>query len=231
MRRLSFDIEIAEIFEPAPGEDLDRYGPFHITVAAAVDSLGASRLWYSEDPTGKPAPQLTQEGAYELLQYLDKEQSAGTQIFAWNGLGFDFKWLGHHAEAPKVASKVALRSYDPTFQFFNIAGFPVGLAKVAEGMGIHQKKTLHGSQAPVLWADGDYQTVMDYVVGDCELTNQVVAAIEQRGEVRWITGRGRPSSKYMRGLKTVEAVINDPPPDQSWMSDPPRKESFFGWLC
>ncbi len=230
MKRLSLDIEIAEQFDLRPGENLDKYGPFHITVAATVTFQGKSRLWYSQDATGRPAAQLTQQGAYELLRFLEQEQAAGSQIFAWNGLGFDFKWLGHHAEAPELASRVALKSYDPMFQFFNITGFPVALAKVAEGMGIRQRKTLHGSEAPALWAAGEHQTVMDYVVGDCRLTNQVVAAIERFGEVRWITARGTPSSKCMRGLKTVEAIIKDPPPDQSWMTDPPTKESFFEWL-
>ena len=34
-RRVSFDIEIANIFELKPGEDLDQYGPFDISCAAA----------------------------------------------------------------------------------------------------------------------------------------------------------------------------------------------------
>jgi hypothetical protein len=30
-KRVSFDIEISNIFELAPGEDLDKYGPFDIS--------------------------------------------------------------------------------------------------------------------------------------------------------------------------------------------------------
>jgi hypothetical protein len=34
------------------------------------------------------------------------------------------------------------------FQFFNQAGFPVGLAKVAQAMGIPQEKLMDGADAP-----------------------------------------------------------------------------------
>ena len=46
---LSFDIEISDIFELQSHEDLDKYGPFHISVASTAIYNGEEILWYSVD--------------------------------------------------------------------------------------------------------------------------------------------------------------------------------------
>ena len=51
-RRVSFDIEIANVFELGPGEDLDEYGPFDISCAAAADDRGEVVHWTSTAPDG-----------------------------------------------------------------------------------------------------------------------------------------------------------------------------------
>ena len=66
MAILSFDIEIADVFELAPGEDLDAYAPFHISVAATQIAGGEERLWLSRDADGRPASHLDREGARAL---------------------------------------------------------------------------------------------------------------------------------------------------------------------
>jgi len=125
---------------------------------------------------------------------------------------------------------VATRIYDPMFQFFNDRGFLVGLAKVAQAMGIEQKKLMDGAEAPKRWAAGRHQEVMDYVVGDCQMTNKVVEAILQTKSLSWITAKGFLKHHPMPRLKTVEQVLCDPEPDQSWMTNPLRREKFCDWL-
>jgi len=71
---------------------------------------------------------------------------------------------------------------------------------------------------------------MDYCMGDCQMTNQIILAIEKVKAVRWMTAKGKVSSKPMPRLKTVEEVINDPEPDQSWMDTPIPKLKFHEWL-
>jgi hypothetical protein len=61
--------------------------------------------------------------------------------------------LGKHEDIEKYAPF-------HIFQFFNQAGFPVGLEKVAEGMGIPQKKLMDGADAPKQWRAGNHQEVM-----------------------------------------------------------------------
>ena len=88
---------------------------------------------------------------------------------------------------------------------------------------------MDGADAPKEWRAGRHQAVMDYVLGDCQMTNQIVLAIEKAGQVRWVTGKGYISSKPMPRLKPVEEVIKDPEPDQSWMDKPLPRSKFHRW--
>ena len=230
MRLLSFDIEISDVFDLAEGEEIDAYAPFHISVAATAIEGGEELVWYSQDESGRPLQDMTAERARELLLYLEAKQAEGYHVCAWNGLGFDLRWIGHNAGDFELAARIARKSYDPMFQFFNLAGFPVGLAKVARAMGISQEKLMDGADAPAQWRDGAHQLVMDYCLGDCQMTNQVIRAIHQAGEVRWHTARGTISSKPMPTLLTVADVLALPGPDQSWMTTPLLKEKFHAWM-
>ncbi|HSW49300.1 MAG TPA: hypothetical protein VLH09_03955 [Bryobacteraceae bacterium] len=231
MRYLSFDIEIADEFVLKPGEDLLDHAPFHIAVAATVEGGGSSRLWFSAGPGGQPKVEMDRSKARELLAFLLQTQQDGWQVFAWNGLSFDLRWIGHNAGDMETAARVALGLYDPMFQFFNQRGFPVSLAAVGEAMGVSQTKLMNAAEAPREWRKGNHQRVMDYVVGDCRITNQIVEAIRQQGRVMWRTKSGSLSTESMPKLKTVAEVLRDPEPDQSWMKGPGMKRSkFVEWL-
>lgn len=229
MKILSFDIEISDVFELGKHEDMEKYAPFHVSVAATAAHGGEEWVWYSKDGEGQPALNLTQKRAHEVLEYLEQMQRADFMVCAWNGLGFDLKWLGHQADDMALAARIALKSYDPMFQFFSEHGYPIGLAKVAEGMGVPQQKLMDGADAPKEWRAGNHQAVMDYVLGDCQLTNLIVSAIQETRQVRWVTSKGYISAKPMPRLKTVQEVIQDPEPDQSWMDAPIPRSRFCEW--
>ncbi len=114
---LSFDIEIANEFELRPGEDLERYAPFDISVAAVAHENGTVRHWHATDALGKPTGTLDARLAREVLEYLREAQLEGTRVFAWNGLSFDLRWLAHVAKERELAREVAMELYDPMFQF------------------------------------------------------------------------------------------------------------------
>jgi hypothetical protein len=230
MKILAFDIEIANVFSIAPGTDLDDYGPFDISVAATHEIGGESKLWISRSASGRPENHLSPKSALALLEFLASTQQAGNAVVAWNGLSFDMRWLGHAAHDMRLARQVALKLYDPMFQFFKLKGFPIGLAKAGEGMGIQTKKLMDGADAPVHWQAGNHQLVCDYVMSDARLTAEVAERIARTREVRWITQRGKPSSVQINRLRTVEECLRDPMPDQSWMDDPMSEERFCGWL-
>ncbi len=230
MPLLTFDIEISNIFDLAPGEDLDRYGPFDISVAATHIVGGEERLWLSTSADGIPLNNITREKAHELLHYLDEKQRDGHTLVAWNGLAFDLRWIGHAAGDMATARRVALKLHDPMFQFFKLKGFPVGLGKVGEGMGVQAVKLMAGADAPKQWLAGNHQAVCDYVIGDVRLTADVVAAIDRAKQIAWITQRGTTSRVGFARMRSVEECLGDPMPDQSWMTEPMAESKFTAWL-
>ncbi len=230
MKFLSFDIEISNVFDLKPGEDIDRYAPFDISVAATHVDSGEQRLWLSMGSDGKPLLNLIRRHACELLDYLHQMQCTGHALIAWNGLSFDLRWIGHAAgDFPKAAA-IALKMYDPMFQFFKLKGFPVSLAAVAKGMGITTEKLMTGADAPIQWRAGNHDAVCKYVSGDARMTVEIVTAINRKRQITWMTQKGTRSSIPLPCLRTVEDCMNDPMPDQSWMNSPIPQTKFAGWM-
>lgn len=228
--RVAFDIETANLIELAPGQDLDSAGPLDISCAAAADEHGSVRHWYMRDAEGRPHGTLDAGTARDLLAWLREQQRAGVQVCAWNGLSFDLRWIAHTAKDAALAKEVALELYDPMFQFHCQRGFPIGLASVGEAFGLAERKLMHGSQAPQEWATGDRQLVLDYVAGDCRITNAVIGCIAEAREVRWKTKAGKLSREPFPRLLKVREAMELPLPDVSWMSEPLPRKKFLAWL-
>ncbi len=227
---VSFDIEIADEFELAPGEDLDSKGPFAIACAAAFDDRERLQHWYARTPNGSPDRQLDAKLAREMLDWLRAQQTSGVKVCAWNGLGFDLKWLGVAADAPALAAEIALELFDPMFQFVVQRGFPIALASVAAGFAIEEKKLMRGADAPKEWARGDRKLVLDYVAGDCRITTRVVERILAAREIRWLTKKGTLSTEPIAKLAPVRELLDAPLPDTSWMREPLSREKFYAWI-
>ena len=230
MKLLSFDIEISDIFELKPHEDIEKYAPFHISVASTAIHEGDEQIWYSADTQNRPLLQMTKTTANDLLAYLKAKQNEGYCVCAWNGLKFDLQWIGYNAQNMKLASEIALHIYDPMFQFFNQRGFPVGLASVAKAMGIKQSKLMNSEDAPKQWQAGNYKKVMDYVLGDCQMTNLIANEIIKRKEIAWVTQKNEIRTEPVFRLKTVAEILKEPQPDQSWMKTKLPRESFYEWF-
>lgn len=227
---LAFDIEISNVFDLRSGEDINAYAPFDIAVAATQVYDAAPRLWYSADAAGKPTSQLDRATAAELLSYLDQMQQEGFAVCAWNGLGFDMRWIARAAGDVAAASRVARAMYDPMFQFYKVKGFPVALAAVGAGLGISTKKSMSGADAPREWQAGNYEAVFEYVQGDVRLTLEIIRAVERNRKIAWITRNGTRTAVPIAGLRTVADCMRDPMPDQSWMSSPIPQAQFTQWL-
>lgn len=230
MKLLAFDIEISNIFNLRPHEDLEKYAPFDVSVAATQVDGGEHRLWFSRGPDDRPLVNLQKNHARELLAYLERMQRAGCAVCAWNGLGFDLKWIAHAADDVAAASRIARAMYDPMFQFFKLKGFPVALEAVARGLGIGMSKSMNAADAPREWRAGNHQRVLDYVLGDARMTVGIVSAVVQRREIAWIKRDGRRASVALPRLRTVDECMADPMPDQSWMDSPMPQSRYTEWL-
>ncbi len=77
MQLLSFDIEISDVFELGKHEDMGKYAPFHISVAATAVHGGEERVWYSEQSEGHPALNLSRES-------LRSDAADGSKGRKWN---------------------------------------------------------------------------------------------------------------------------------------------------
>ncbi|MFQ5472787.1 MAG: hypothetical protein ACE5FA_07885 [Dehalococcoidia bacterium] len=231
MKIVGFDIEISNVFDLRPGEDIEKYAPFDVAVAATQVHGGEHRLWFSRDGSARPRVSLARQHAQELLQYLEQMQGTGHAICAWNGLSFDLQWIALAANDVVTASRIARAMYDPMFQFFKLKGFPVGLDAVAKGLRIGMNKTMNAADAPREWRAGNHQRVCEYVLGDVRMTNEIVAAIIRGREIAWITQRGKRSTVPVPRLRTVEDCMRDPMPDRSWMDSPIPQEKFTRWLA
>jgi len=97
-------------------------------------------------------------------------------------------------------------------------------------MGISQEKLMDGADAPKKWRAGNCQEVMDYCLGDCQMTNLIMLAIQKAGKTKWVTAKGQVRSKPTPRFKTVEDVMQDPEPDQSWMDTPMPRLKFYQWV-
>jgi len=227
---ISVDIETSNLFDLKPGEDLEKYAPFHVAVAATAGSTGEPKVWMSRNARADPCTNMSRETARELLNYLHDLQQQGHRVCAWNGASFDLRWIGFAAEDVPTAREVALDLYDPMLQFFNRTGYPVGLDAVAQGMDLGLKKLLKSEDAPRLWSQGQHDKVVEYVCSDATITLKLVQRIEQTGCIHWVTRKGGRRSEHLGGLLTVRQVLAQPEPDQSWMSSPLRRAKFVAWM-
>ncbi len=116
MKILGFDIEISNVFDLRLGEDIQKYAPFDVAVAATQISGGEHRLWFSPGANDKPSINMLQHDACELLNYLEQMQRDGFAVCAWNGLSFDLQWIARAADDVPTASRIARAMYDPMFQ-------------------------------------------------------------------------------------------------------------------
>jgi hypothetical protein len=219
---IGFDLETTEL-EPGAGI------PSGITCAAAGTPDGTVGHWYGREPDGRPIPTMGGPQALGMLRWLRHWQLAGHRLVAWNGAGFDLHLLGVVSGCPQLAADVMWEAYDPMLQVLWQRGFPVGLARAAEGLALAVGKSMAGAQAPAAWLRGEHAAVLAYVAGDVRMTLAVTEAIEARGELRWVTRRGRVAVEPMPALRPVRELLALPPPDQSWMREPMPPDGPVAW--
>ena len=230
MQIVAFDVETSDVFDLKPNEDLEKYAPFHVAVAAVVHSTGETTTWLSMSTNAAPHKNMTRETALELLHELRRLQESDHMVCAWNGASFDLRWLAYAAGDEKLASIIALDLYDPMLQFFNLTGFPVGLDAVARGLRLQETKMMGSDDAPKLWCRGEHDRVIEYVCSDARITTAIVERIQRTGNVSWVTKRGTVKTEHIGKLKRVREVLKAPEPDQSWMDTPIRREKFVRWI-
>ena len=231
-RYVAFDIETAK---DVPGVDFNwkPHRPLGISCAATFASgAGKPMVWYGKTADGQPAGRMSQDDARRLVRYLSEMTADGFNVLTWNGLGFDFDILAEESGDTAACAECALGHVDMMFHVVCTKGFPLGLDKAAQGMGLPGKpEGMSGIKAPGLWAEGHHKEVLDYVAQDVRTALQIAEACEQRRKLEWITQKGKKSTMPLGdGWLTVREAMRLPEPDTSWMTNPLTRDDFTGWL-
>lgn len=229
---IALDIETAKIIE-GPVGDLKSHRPLGITCAATLASSDEEpRTWHGKNADGTPAAQMSSEELSELVRFLVDARDNGATILTWNGLSFDFDILAEESGMVDECKSLARDHVDMMFHAFCQLGYPIGLGKTAEGMGVPGKSSDDAQKlAPNMWADGKHDEILEYVAQDARVTLSVGQACEERGEICWITRKGYPSCKPLEnGWLTVTDALELPEPDTSWMDAPMLRTRFTDWL-
>lgn len=230
-RYVALDIETAKVL-PESATDLMDHRPLGVACAAAVVSEPEEPVtWHGVDG-GKPAAQMSRDEVRSMLARFAAWADQGYTLLSWNGLAFDFNVLAEESGLTEECARIALGHVDMMFHVVCELGYPVGLGKAAEGLGLPGKSGgFTGRDAPVMWAQGRCDEVLAYNLQDAKLALAIAHEAERRGELVWITRRGTQGRMPLRqGWRSVREALQTPRPDTSWMSDPPAREDFTAWL-
>ena len=111
---------------------------------------------------------MTREEASGVVAALRAYVEQGYTLLTWNGAGFDFDVLAEEADAYPDCRTLARDHVDMMFHVLCEMGFPIAIHNAAKAMHIEGKhESMSGRLAPSLWAEGEFQTVLDYVAKDC----------------------------------------------------------------
>ncbi len=228
---LAFDLEISRVM-PEGATDFRRFRPLGISCAATLLSDGELKLWYGQDAQDAITSQTPLELLNELVAYLKEQFNEGYKIVTWNGLGFDFDILHEETRGNPECKFLALNHCDMMFHLFCEKGYPLSLDKAARGMGLKGKtEGVDGAQVPLMWQQGQFEKVLEYLSQDVRTTLDLAAACEQKHYLTWFSNTGKLQRLALpKGWRKVKDALTLPEPDVSWMSDPwPRSE--IHWLA
>jgi len=231
-RFLAFDIETAKVVTDE-STDLLASRPLGIACAVAQASdMAQPRVWHGIDAAGRPARQMSQAESAAMVSELEQFVSRGYTIVTWNGAAFDFNVIAEESALTERTARLAAVHVDMIFQAVCALGHYVSLQKAAEGMELKGKtEGMSGALAPKMWAEGRYQEVIDYCTQDVRTTLALAEAAERRKKLVWITQRGTPRSLALPdGWLNVHDANLLPPPDTSWMSNPPDRKQLLSWI-
>lgn len=228
---LAFDIEIAKPL-PEGIEDWKSARPLGISCAATLSGDGTITTYHGKTPSGEISDQMDQSETAQLVEHLLTAADSGYTLLTWNGLGFDFDILAEESGQLQSCKDLAWDHVDMMFHIFCLKGYPLGLDTAAKGMGLPGKPPgMTGDKAPIYWAQGRREEVLEYVAQDVRTTLLLGQAAEQHHQLRWTSRSGKQQRLALHaGWLIVRQALDLPEPDNSWMSNPWPRSKFTGWL-
>lgn len=235
MKLTAFDLEIAKIL-PENAKNLFEYAPLGISCAALAFRDKSDVVFY------QGIPQLSKKESQALTTDLMNHVASGYTLLTWNGCNFDFRVLAQESGMYEECGELALNHVDLMLIVTFTKGWYLGLDKALSGAGVSGKvheltlsngdilSEMNGALAPKLWAKQEHAAVLTYLRGDVTQTLELAKVVQNSRTIRWVSESGRPQSVPVQRLLTVKECFDIPEPDTSWMTDPPKRETFVEWI-
>lgn len=227
----AFDIETAKVL-PDGVTDLLVHRPLGIACAAGfVLDTGEEITWHGTTASGAPAPRMTEPEVRSLLDDLADLVSDGYTLVTWNGASFDFNILAEESGARDRCIQLGLDHVDMMFHVVCSQGHYLSLQKAALGMSLKGKVPgVSGADAPRMWANGEYEEVLEYNLRDVRLIAELAAAGDRAKALHWLNQRGTLARMTLpNGWVSVREALQIPQPDVSWMTNPPNRAELLEW--
>lgn len=228
----SFDIELFnEIPEGATFPKMEELIP---SVAAFCTNTSYVNYYWD-------TPHMTKETAQRLVVDLQSIVAKGYILFGWNILAFDLPVIAYYSGMMDECGTLALNCVDPMFNVVCTKGYYLGLDKVLLGAGLDSKlhrvklndgstlESMSGKLAPSLWQKEEYQAVLDYLAVDVWQPLRLAFSLEESKVMKWTSGSGKAMSMKTE-LDRVKKCLRYPNVDNSWMSDPVKREDYISWI-
>lgn len=227
MGYVAFDIETSKLI-PAGGWQAGR--PMGITCIALawLDSKGEVRTISFH---GEPCQPMTGPEVADVVRKLQASERKGHTIIGWNSLAFDFPILADESGLYDECAMLALRHVDMMFNIFCRLGYPVGLDRVAKGLGLAGKSDgISGKDAPRLWAQGEIDLVLDYAEQDVRTTLEIALLADQRHGLQWSTAAGKPAHVVLESWLPCYKAQRLPLPEIGNLKKQISRDEFTEWM-
>ena len=235
MKFAAFDLETSKLI-PENVSDIKDYAPLGISCAAVAFSDKDDVIFW------QGVPQLSKDDCRTLVGNLQEIVNEGYTLLTWNGCSFDFFVLAKEFGLVEECGSFALNHVDLMMIVTFTKGYFLGLDKALAGAGVKGKvkkltlsdgtklDDMSGAKAPQLWADGEYQAVLEYLRADVTQLIELAKVIEQRKSIQWNSNSGRPQYVSVDRFFLAKDCFNIPKPDVSWMENPPSRKGFINWI-
>lgn len=230
---VSYDVEI---YNDAPEDGNFDLKTFIPSVGAITTSVLEDKVTFYYDE-----PYMSKGTAKKLVQHLWDLQMDGFVVFGWNTLSFDLQLLALYSGEIEKCSRIALNHVDGMFLVVAHKGYFLGLDKALVGAKIQSKlhqvtlndqtvfADMDGSKAPLLWRNGEFSAVKDYLTYDVIQPLKLAYHIQKTREIVWTSNSGKPQ-RLVTDMLTVKEALKLPYPNTSWMKDPKPRWEFYNWI-
>ena len=235
-RYLTFDLEIWRVLP----DDIDNWAS-QPDLGISCQAVMSDDFYLQFDGRYNENGRLTRESCRQFVRILLHFVRKGYTLVTFNVLAFDFRILAEESGMYSECAALAWKHVDIMFLVVALKGHWVGLDTACKGMGIKGKQSevylndgtlitnMQGSLAPKLWQSNEYTAVSQYLAEDVRSLLDLTHALKRKGTLEWVS-RANKLQTLTVSLDRVSKAWTYDTPDNSWMTNPPNRNSMVKWM-